>query len=298
MGRIVKDYRLAKNDRNSVLEYWSDYGEFAYETGLNGGDSEHHAGTPFSLQVSLKPGTGLMVLEKDEHAVEQLSRCMAQAIKGYGLESVLHNAEADIEPFMRHLRKHEIKKLPFRDSMVECYNFGNHYRQGLKPLSYRLLGRRRQSWEEVVGGASKEALKSWLYEAWKFTEENWRQEIPQISAKTGKPIKPLLVKSDAEGELKHVLRYVSDSVTYQPWEKMQEFGWFGSDWFQVIQDVVGPVPMKGIGNCDLQSAMEYGCADADDALCLALRFEQMRQEYAANWGVEQEDWDVRQQERT
>ena len=87
---LKPDFQLA-TDAQQVLEY---FGAYSSALTLIGGDSEWHDGVDFSVQISLRPHTGLAVLWKDEDAIRQLARCLGQKIKGGGgeIRFVFHNA--------------------------------------------------------------------------------------------------------------------------------------------------------------------------------------------------------------
>lgn len=288
-----RDYRLARTP-DAVLEYFWDY-----QTGLPfiGGDSEWHVKTPFSLQISLEPGTGLMVLEEDHAAIAKLAQCLDRRLSGTStsnpVEMALHNCPADIEPFMRHLRRQGMRWLPYRDTMIETYNLGNFLRQGLKVMSRRVLGRKRKDWEEVVGKASKDALISWIWQAAEIAEAECAIQTERVSEKTGKPIKPLISPSPMISAFSRIVKHTLLNPEYETWEKLtdaQVEDRAAMDMFHLVGRV-GPIPLKGIANCKLEDAVNYGCSDADDTLCLALELEHMRKAAIQRWNVTLEDRD-------
>jgi hypothetical protein len=254
---------------------------------LIGVDTESHGGVPWSIQASLQPGTAIMVLMSNRPAVEAMAECLNRCLD-QGYELTFHNAPADI-PVLKSIGVDCEGR--YRDTMMELYHTGAFLRQGLKIAALRVLGRRRQSWEEVVGGASRQKLIEWLYEA-SMVAESWRRLEPRVSEKTGKQLKPTLIKHLAESELAHMMTHTSKSETYESWKKIAEFGWRESDWFGELERQVGrTMPIKGIGNCELSAAVEYGCQDASDHLELALALERMRVEVEQGWSVLEEDCD-------
>lgn len=286
-----KQDEFGRNRNYRLIENVSQFESYVLgaDPRLIGGDTESHAGVEWSLQFSILPSTGRMILMKNESLVREFGGWLNAHVNPAwdDGELVLHNAEADLALF----RRVGCENLTYRDTMQECYHFGNNYRQGLKALAYRHLGHRRMSWEEVVGGVSRKKLCEWLLQALWYVEENWRDSKPRISEKTGKALKAELVKHTAESELSHVLTHTTKSSTYDPWEKMAEFGWREADWLDRLEQVFGPMPKLGIANCELVDAVNYGCADADDTLRLALKFEDMRRDVVAAWGVSAEDRD-------
>lgn len=291
VGR-TRDYRLAKSWED-VNQYFVDYPHEKHGHNLFGGDTESHAGVDFSIQVSIKPGTGLMVLMTDEQSLVELSFWMGMLVC-YGYELVLHNAEADLELFQKLL---EPSQFTYRDTMIEAYELQN-LPQKLKALSYRLLGRKRQSWQQVVGGYSRDALMRWLYEARDIASEEFKTVTPQVSVKTGKAIKPKITKSPLEGLFNRLMTHTSkpqsEDSQYDPWKKLKDYEWSVQTRIHMaaLIERVGPVPLLGIANCPLVPvARDYGCSDADDTLALAYELDRLRKEAEKGWAVQEQDID-------
>lgn len=103
-----------------------------------------------------------------------------------------------------------------------------------------------------------------------------------------------------ESILRHVLRYVGSTQDadepYNPWKaipKMREEGLRGKkaepwEW-QYLESELGPLPILGIGNCEIGQAVEYGCGDADWTGQVAVELE--RGQSDQRWIVPEEDWD-------
>src|SRR6266699_46560 len=116
-----------------------------------GVDTESHGKVPFSIQVSLHPGTAIMVLMSDLEAIEELRLQIQNRIdSGYTL--ALHYASADL-PILEGIG---LQRIRYRDMLQEAYHLG--LPQGLKVLGYRLFGVRMRDWQDLVGKASREAL--------------------------------------------------------------------------------------------------------------------------------------------
>jgi hypothetical protein len=107
--------------------------------------------------------------------------------------------------------------------------------------------------------------------------------------------------SAIEQILKHVERYTRDTADddrpYDSWRaisKMRVTGLRGRvpeefEW-AYLEQTLGPMPILGIGNCDLESAVTYGCEDASITGMVAARLMKLRQD--AEWKVELADYDV------
>ena len=107
-----------------------------------------------------------------------------------------------------------------------------------------------------------------------------------------------------EAVLAHVLRYTVDAeeteeeekVGYNPWTKIAKMKATGlrgkvaarSEWDEV-EDMIGEMPILGIGNVEEAEAVEYGCSDADHTGLVGMELETRRQ--GEEWVVDREDWD-------
>lgn len=287
---VERDYRLIQ-DVHQVTAYFHQH---STDMELIGVDTESHDGVPWSIQVSIKPGTARLVRMDNEDGLWGLKRQLLWAIDE-GVELVFHQAGADLG-IVGGLVEREFK---YRDTMQECYQFGNFLRQGLKVLAYRLLGRRRKSWEETVTPYSKAVLGQWMMDGFVHAEQNWQRvettiETNRVSEKTGKALKDLaktkLIRSPAEVLTREILGYTLNNPEYETWEKLEER--VPVEWMSKLVEVAGPVPQLGIAHCPLDVAVEYGCSDADDTLQLALLFDRMRLEFQEGLDIQPEDCDV------
>jgi len=274
-----RDYRLVKSPRE-LLKYF----QWRHD-GLVAVDTETHGGRLWSVQVSVRVGTARMVLADNRAAMRELAWLLC-AVLGFGdAVLVFHNAMADL-PHVQALMGHNVPAGRWRDTMSEAWNLGN-LPQGLKALSYRLLGRRRLGWEEVVGPASRVVVGDWLMRALGMLQG---AEVVQerVSAKTGKPLKPKVVQHPLVRVVKSILHHASESASYDVWAKVRER--VGTEQLAMLEQVVGELPVKGIAHCKLQDAVEYGCSDADDTLALALELQRLRESVGAE--VVEEDQDA------
>lgn len=288
-----RDYRLART-RREVREYFNDYHESFDLMPFIGGDTESHAGVPFSLQISMKVGTGLMVLLTDKEAISELNDGLAAIFLHTKVQLVLHNAESDIDLFEQLI--HRNCQINYIDTMAMAYQLQN-LPQKLKALSYRLLGRKRQSWQQLVGGASRDKLTDWLWLARDIVNEEFTISEPRISEKTGRAIKPKIIKSPLEGFFNRLITQINkkqdDDSPYDPWKRLKEFEYSVSDLVIMsrLSERLGDYPKLGIANCDLAVARDYGCSDADDTLALAGELRRLKRGAEAGWGVVESDWD-------
>lgn len=271
-----RDYRLAKSNKD-VRDYFEEY-FWAHPVEWVGGDTESQDGVWWSTQVSSKVGTGLMVLAGNSPVMRELGRHLELH------NFIFHNASADLDIFTHVVGR----PVSYRDTMQEAYHFAN-LRQGLKPLSRRLLGRKRKSWDETVTPYSKEVLAGWMCDGLVHAEENWRVITPKLHKKTGRELKPDVQQSPAEKMLRELYAYMCTNPEYKIWDKLRER--MPVDWMDLLVDVCGPAPVKGIAHVPIEEAVYYGCSDADDTLALALEFDRMREEFHAGLNVQEEDVD-------
>lgn len=285
----IHDYGLVKR-RTDLDHYFTDCISFSNPPyPICGMDTESHGGVPYSIQFSLAPGTSRMILLEDRGLVDYWSLWAARQITRYGMELVFHNAPADLDV----IYSLGVRRFKYRDTMQDAYHMGNQP-QGLKALSYRLLGRRRKSWEETVTGPSKLVLCDWLNRSIEYAARNWTQTVERRSAKTGKLLKPKLAVSEAGRTLESILTHTIASESYDPWDKLSErLMCRDEDWFYADQLIhsLGPVPVKGIAHCSEADQIEYACSDADDCLAIAMLLDRMRDEVGAE--IQEEDYDVR-----
>lgn len=261
----ARDYRLAQSP-HELDEYLRNHHD-----GPIGMDTETHDGRLWSVQVSVRVGTARMVLADNQAVMHELELALCSALGFGGGVLVFHNAMADL-PVVEGLVGW-IPALRWRDTMAEAWHLGN-LPQGLKALSYRLLGRRRPGWEEVVGPASREKVGDWLMRALEVVEGMGIIE-ERTSAKTGRRLKPRRVPNVLVRPIKSVLMNMVKSTEYDVWAKVRErMG--GSGTMGVLEGLLGPIPAKGIAHVPLEQAVQYGCSDADDTLALAVELERLR----------------------
>ncbi len=229
-------------------------------------DTESDGDRPWSLQFSLRPGHGCMVMADKPTLIRRLARL----IDGYGL--LLHHSIADLEPL-------ESMGLPtkgraIRDTMQEAYHMGN-LPQGLKALAYRQLGLRMRSWEDVVMPPSRRKMVEWLTSEWLEEEEK-----PLIVTKQLKTKVKLLYKPNSRcRDLKRILSH-SHKPAYDLWEKAKEANLAG-------------YPIPSIAHAPLAEAIEYANADADATGRIGSWLESERVRIVGQeWAIPEGDWDV------
>ncbi len=279
INNLKRDYRVCRTHED-LLQYYVMSGTHPILIGV---DTETHGGRPYSIQFSLKVGTGRLILTENADMIKYWVAFVNHVV-ACGTEIVFHNHPADL-PMVEGFGVH---RFPWRDTMQEAYHLG--LPQGLKALSYRLLGRKRLSWDETVTPASKVALYEWFDKAIIHVESNWRTVIKR-TGKRGQGLKPKIEVSETERMLKSILNHMLTSEEYDPWAKIQER--VGEEFVSCIEEVVGErVPVKGVAHLTIEELIDYACADSDDTLAIALELERRRGEFEERVGVREEDYDV------
>jgi hypothetical protein len=268
------DYRLCEAPED-LDRYFINHGASMNEASMNeavvsrpllGVDTESDNGTPYSIQISSKPGTARMVLASNRQLLQQLGWHISQYMWVY------HQAGADMwieKPLMMpgHV---------FQDTMREAYNL--HLPQGLKELSFRQFGTRMQSWEDLVTGPSRQALTGWLVE--RIMEEQDRPIVQEVQLKT--KVKRVSKPNSWEKMYQHALKHM-ESDSYDPWKYLDE-----------RLDARVTMPRKSIVHAPIEDQVRYACRDADLTLRNALKFEEIRRSIVAGggqWYVDPSDWD-------
>lgn len=227
--------------------------------GVAGVDTESHNGKPWSVQVSMLPGTGMLWRTDDAKGMGFLREMLPQ------WDVVMHHAAYDLEV----LRSLGIHVRSFRDTMQEAFHLGN-LPQGLKALTYRLFRHTMTSYEETVRPASIGALMAWMTEAYQIAVLDLTYVSQRFSPKTGKRLKDETTKSDLESLLTRLLRLSDPMSEYDPWGSAKEprldAFWQEpvNEWMvQHVESRLGPYPMQGIANCSMEEAVKYAVGDAD-----------------------------------
>lgn len=231
VDQIPTDYALI----NTVAELEHDFAggsEYQYLPI----DTESDGQVPWSLQYSLRPGHGRMVMMSNLPVISRFTSLM----DGYGV--MLHHSIADIAPL--ESIGLSMTGRPLRDTLQELYHIGNQP-QGLKAAAFRLLGVRMRSWEDVVMPPSRLKMVEWLTSQW--IESGEHKIVVEVQLKT--KVKYLHKPSPLERALKRILSH-SHKPQYDLWEKAKE------------SELAG-YPIPSIAHAKLADAITYSCADAD-----------------------------------
>jgi uracil-DNA glycosylase family 4 len=216
-------------------------------------------GTPIMLTFSTVSNTGAAIWAHDIRGLI----AFRQALERHRPEVLLHNALADLLPLKRMGVDLVKMGLKITDTMVLAW-YQETEPQGLKSLAYRHLGVDRPGFEEIVVPYYARALAEYL-EA--YVALTMPELIPQVSKKTGRPIKPKLAPAGREHKL--AKRFLSDHAkgVIDDYEGRWE-GWESSSHDEFAR-VVGAAPVLSLSLVPSAEAVEYACADTSDTLALA-----------------------------
>lgn len=291
-------------------------------------DTERHGSTPYSIQFSIKPGTGYMLMAESSAArsiakltdkkwvspIAYLGYTLAKTDAEDVFELILHNAGQDLEYLEAQSGfKFSLSHLQIRDTMQEAYHLGN-LPQGLKALAYRLFGVRMTSYADIVKPASREAIVHWLWAAIDFSQRRlYTETTKQLKTKVKVTRKP----GEWERAFNRIVRYAIVNQDYDPWDKIEELrqklsgidkNLEKTEWAlitgqelttvgKVISKIVGdeaagPMPIEGIAHVPIETQVRYACADADMTLRVGNRLDEIRQELTAGeWDIADSDMD-------
>lgn len=228
-------------------------------------DSESDGKSPWSIQFSLRPGHGAMILANNHTLLRRFARLIGN--RGF----LLHHATADLG-VLEELGI-PMAGRPVRDTMIELYELGNQP-QALKSAAYRLVGTRMRSWADLTAGPSRQKMIAWLVDKWIEEGENKIRVEVQLKRSTKIVLKPNLM----ERTLKRLLSH-APKMQYDLRAKMTEAGLDG--------------PIQSIAHAELSDAVSYACADADltGRVGSWLQSERLRIS-TEDWNIESKDVDA------
>jgi uracil-DNA glycosylase family 4 len=195
--------RSAAEVQNLFRENWFDP---QYTSRLLGVDTEHAAGKIEYCQWCFRPGKAYVV-KAGSAAMDELRHVM-------GIYTfLLHASGQDLE----YLKQIGVVPKAFIDTQVIAYRLQNQP-QGLKALAYRLCGMKMRSFRDLINDNVRPLLLDWLTSIFLGVES-----VEQVKISPVKKIRSVkMVASPLEGVVKHLMRYGSQSETYNVWKKWNE----------------------------------------------------------------------------
>jgi len=228
---------------------------------------------PFCLSYSRWPGTGRLIRAGDKDALE-IFQLMLNRWEG---PILFHNWLFDSQVVEEMGLSFPHKRII--DTMVRAYHLGN-IPQGLKALSYRLLGMQMQDFDDLVTPYSAPLCLNYIREAvnheWPKPEEQTVRD-PQGQWKLYKP-------QSMTTKLKRFLTDYQkhpDKDVFQAWDNWE-------DSQSQLETVCGEWPGKSIEHVPMDKTIHYACRDADATLrlwpILQSMTRQVRRKLSEHWG--------------
>ncbi len=260
--REVEDYLLP-----AVNPHWLEFG---------GLDTETDEGRLWCITLSVKAGTGIMILVSDTEAVNAF-RDLCNKFRWF-----IHNALFDLSK----LEQYYIFLKNVCCTMQSAYHRGN-LPQGLKQLAWRLLGITMTEYEDVVVPQSKKKLMSWWQDALMMLDTD-AVVTRRFHKKTGKELKPDIKATKIFSRMLFIYNKAeTNSETYDPWKMwdvITETAGITKEDEQRLIDRIGPPPRQSIVHVPMESspgvvgAIEYATRDACACLRLGLHFRSQERE--------------------
>lgn len=244
----VTDYRIARG-RREVEDYLKPAEGFPVYLLWGGLDTETDADRLWCITVSVRPGTGIMIMADDDDAIAAF-RDLADHYHWF-----IHNALFDLDKLWEGRGIH-LKHVTC--TMQGAYHRGN-LPQGLKPLAWRELGIEMTDYEDVVVPFSKAKLMDWWLEAMMALEKD-RITTERFSAKTGKPLKSVIKPSKLFSRMVFIYNHgMKGALTYNMWKKYDELEDAARE---RIEGEVGKPPRPSIIHVPIAKASHYACLEA------------------------------------
>jgi uracil-DNA glycosylase family 4 len=251
-----------------------------------GVDTESYVdGRLFSAQVSWQPGTAAFIAGDD---LESLHR-LAEWGRDPRLRIFIHNAMYDIGE-LRKVGVDWAANLLWTgdefsggseggarliDTMVLAFNRGKIDTQGLKALSYRRLGHKMRSYEDVVGPYQQALARDWLLLA---LAEGMAGAYPE-PAQTCEVVDGKVKISKPWSLVKRIERILSDGDKDDAGTDLRG-RWLSIDaeWRQHAERILGPMPRADLSHVPEPEMLAYALDDPSAALRLGEKFWQEHHE--------------------
>lgn len=209
-------------------------------------DTETVYNKPWSIQLSVSPGTAIVVMADDRRSLEAIQSYLCVS----GVTTIVHNVLFDAE-VMHQMGIHPSK---FIDTMIMAYLLQSEP-QGLKDLAYRVSGMEMSTYKDMVRQATLDKSMTYLEQvAKKFKGVKADPFIywEQGTAKVKQP-QPIAKKAD-----KITLDTLTkDADPRDRWTKIPD-----TEKAKVEEDL-GPMLEGTLADIPFDAALYYACRDAD-----------------------------------
>ena len=222
-------------------------------------DTESHGGEPWSVQFSTSPGSAGFI---NIDCRQVLAHFQSKLMKRSWARWAYHNQMYDrpIEEKLGIVAPDDSRVV---DTMMLAYHIGG-LPQGLKPLAFRLLGKRMRSYEEVTGPYARAAQLEYLAEAVELGKRLPEPEQEMIVTKKGtyQMGRKLGIGKKMERALEDALGDEDVSVVdrWEEWRERER---------GEVEGLMGRgMPRASLALVPRREAVRYACDDAEATLRL------------------------------
>lgn len=206
-------------------------------------------GAPWSVQYSLRPGSGTWVSADDAQRLAQLNRVVGNP----RVLTVVHNALFDLR-VMAELGVYPAHVL---DTMIMAYLLGEDSLK-LKVLAYRYAGMEMRTYEEVVEPESARLALPWLEQV---AAMEWPDSEPVIEENPDGTVRVRQPQNLSKRLGRFLKRYAAGTakkglVEYWDDKKMDADR-------EMVEPVLGTIPVATLADVDRAAAVAYACSDSD-----------------------------------
>lgn len=210
-------------------------------------------GSAYCLTFALSADQGYLIMREDAEAIESFRQVLADPQVTVICHYLLHDADTCRDMGL-DLPLSTVNRI--RDTMMDAYHL-QLSSQGLKTLSWRLLGIRMREFLDVVHRPSLNMFRVYL-EAVAEHPHSWegKSRKPRQISIAKRAARILKTLDDEEYGLR---KPNADGKPYDPWA-----GWNAIDPEQraLVEQQIGPAPLRSIEWVPDRELLEYACQDA------------------------------------
>lgn len=230
--------------------------ERAAESGVVGLDTEGYPNSPWSVQISVEPGQGVVLrygrgdFMVGIHAIQKFAN--------EGGTFAIHNAMYDIE-VCRSMGL-ELKRADIYDTMYASY-LTRLNPQGLKALAYREHGVHMIDYEATVGDAARSKQLDYL---WEVATTQWPKPTPQMVTDNAGVSRIKTARAIAKQAQTIIINCTTDKSKdiYSIWQDQDPIQ------RKMVAEKLGRMPRATLADLPLEKAVDYSARDADVTLRL------------------------------
>lgn len=219
-------------------------------TVIDGHEVESSAWKPWCLTFAQGPYTGYLILFEDKRMMKVFSRLMAQ----HKAIITMQNHSYDV-PILENEGVPIVMKR-VRDTMMRAFHLGGGMPQGLKAMSYRVLGSRMLDFDDLVKPYWRKYAKKYLEDIAKI---KWPKEAPQEITQEDGTVK-IYNPQNLNTKLKRLFTDLRKGgepnkifERYHSWPDSQKLAATAAN---------GPYPRPSVTLCPFEIVLKYACHDA------------------------------------